>query len=194
MKKIVIATHNRGKLEEYKSYLAPLGYETLSLSDLGISAKSPEIGESYFEIAENKASFYSRFTKLPIVTEDSGLEIHALANFPGIKSDRWMEGTGRQKNLAIIQKMVGISDRRALFKVVIVYKHKRRLVTFTGEMRGEIAAKPEGVMGFGYDPIFYVPQLKRTLAQATQFEKNQLSFRGQAMQKLASYLTRYKPE
>ena len=194
MKKIVIATHNRGKLEEYRSYLTPLDYEVVSLSDLGISAKSPETGESYFEIAEGKASFYSKFTKLPIVAEDSGLEIHALANFPGVTSDRWMNGTSRQKNHAIIQKMAGIIDRRAVFRVVIVYKHKKRLVTFTGEMSGEIAAKPEGVMGFGYDPIFYVPQLKRTLAQATQFEKNQLSFRGQAMQKLASYLTKYKPE
>ena len=194
MKKIVIATHNRGKLEEYRSYLTPLDYEVVSLSDLGISAKSPETGESYFEIAEGKASFYSKFTKLPIVAEDSGLEIHALANFPGVTSDRWMNGTSRQKNLAILRKLVSIADRRALFKVVIVYKHKKRLVTFTGEMIGEIAAKPEGVMGFGYDPIFYVPELKRTLAQATQFEKNQLSFRGQAMQKLASYLTKYKPE
>ena len=189
MKKIVIATHNRGKLEEYKSYLAPLGYETLSLSDLGISAKSPEIGESYFEIAENKASFYSRFTKLPIVTEDSGLEIHALANFPGIKSDRWMEGTGRQKNLAIIQKMVGISDRRALFKVVIVYKHKRRLVTFTGEMRGEIAAKPEGVMGFGYDPIFIPNGVSKTFAEIPVEEKNRISHRAIAVKKLTDFLS-----
>ena len=71
---------------------------------------------------------------------------------------------------------------------------KGKIVTFGGEMRGEITKESEGVMGFGYDPIFYVPELKRTLAKITHFEKNKISHRGQAMQKLVSYLNKYKPE
>lgn len=194
MKKILIATHNKDKLEEYKSYLSPQGFNVISLKDLDISAESPEEGDSYVEIAENKAHYYSEFTKLPIIAEDSGLEIHALGNFPGIRSERWLKGSARVKNLAIIQKMKQVKDRRSVFQIAIVYMHRTKIVTFTGEMRGEISYKPEGVMGFGYAPIFYVPELKRTLAKITLFEKNKVSHRGQAMKKLVSYLNKYKPE
>jgi XTP/dITP diphosphohydrolase len=194
VKKVLVATHNIGKLEEYKNFLSPIGFRVKSLADEGIETIAPETGNSYLEIAQKKAVFYARFSKLPIIAEDSGLEILALRGFPGIRSSTWSEGSARQKNLAIIKKMDGITNRRATFKVVIVYLHKKKFVTFTGQMSGEIAQKPSGVMGFSYDPIFYVPSLKRTLAQITQFEKNQLSFRGLVMKKLVSYLKRYKPE
>ena len=193
-KKVLIATHNKGKLEEYKLYLNPIGYKVVSLSDEGIGEVALEQGTSYLEIAQNKALFYSRFSGLPIVAEDSGLEILSWEDFPGIRSNTWMEGTDRDKNLALLEKIKNLVDRRAVFKVAIVYLRKKKFVLFTGEMRGYIAHKPEGVMGFGYDPIFYIPSLKRTLAQITQFEKNELSFRGLAMKKLVSYLKKYKPQ
>jgi XTP/dITP diphosphohydrolase len=194
MKKVLVATTNKGKLEEYKGYLSPIGYKILSLRDEKIDKIAPETGYTYLEIAQNKAHFYSKYSKQPIIAEDSGLEISALRGFPGIRSNAWMAGTNHQKNLAILKKMKHLTDRRAVFKVVIVYLHKKKFVTFTGEMRGEIAKKSEGIMGFGYDPVFYYPPLKRTLAQITQFEKNELSFRGLAMKKLASYLKKYKPQ
>lgn len=194
MKKILVATHNKGKLEEFRTYLHSTGYEVVDLNSVGVNEVSPEIGNSYLEIAQNKAIFYSKFSKLPIIAEDSGLEILSWKNFPGIKSHTWMEGTDEQRSKAILKKMEGIPDRRAVFKVVIVYMKKGKIVTFGGEMRGEITKESEGVMGFGYDPIFYVPELKRTLAKITHFEKNKISHRGQAMQKLVSYLNKYKPE
>ena len=91
MKKILIATHSEGKLQEYKSYLNQLDYNLVSLNDLNIKAVSPETGSTFLGNAQNKALFYSKFTKLPIVAEDSGLEIHTLHGFPGVLSDRWMK-------------------------------------------------------------------------------------------------------
>ena len=194
MKEIAVATHNKGKLEEYKNYLNPLGYKVLSLDNLGITEEAPEEGESFLEVAENKAIFYSKLTHKPIVADDSGLEILALGGFPGVKTNRWMEGSDREKNIAIEQKMKDKKDRRATFKAIIVYKKGKTLVRFQGELSGEISAKPRGVMGFGYDPIFYLPTLKRTLGELLLFEKNQISHRAKALQKLVSYLKKYKAQ
>src|SRR4030042_2514976 len=193
MRKILIATHNQGKLEEYKSYLSPLGYKLVSLSDLGINDVSPEVGDTFLEAAQNKAFFYSKFTHLPMVAEDSGLEINVLHGFPGVLSDRWMEGDASEKNLSIIKKMEGIQDRKAVFKAALVYLFKKERVSFEGQVFGEIAKKPEGIMGFGYDPLFYIPSTKRNMAQILLLEKNQISHRSQALQKLVSYLKKYKP-
>ena len=194
MKKILIATHSEGKLQEYKSHLGQLDYKLVSLMELGIKDISPEVGNTFLEVAQNKASFYSRFTKLPIVAEDSGLEIHALGGFPGVLSDRWMKGSEAQRNLGILIKMRNIRDRKATFRAVIVYIHKKEQVSFMGQMSGEITYKPEGIMGFGYDPIFYVPARKRTLGQIVLLEINQISHRAQAIQKLTSYIKKYKPQ
>lgn len=194
MKRVLIATSNAGKLEEYKSYLESAGFKAISLSDEGIDSTAPEKGKSYSEIAENKAQFYSKHTKLPLVAEDSGLEIHALRGFPGVETARWMAGSDEVKNLAIIQKMKGIKYRKAIFKVVLVYLHKKEIVRFQGEMIGEIAEKPQGIMGFGFDQIFYIPEKKRTLAELLLFEKNKISARGQALKKLVSYLKKFSPQ
>ncbi len=192
MKKILIATTNKGKLKEYQSYLSPLGYKIVSLDDKGIKAEAPEEGNSFLEIAEKKALFYSKYTKLPVVADDSGIEILSLGGFPGVKSDRWFSGSEEGKNKALLQKLFQKTDRRAVFTTVIVYMHKKTIVRFEGKLFGEIALKPEGNMGFGYDPIFYVPKMKRTLAQILLFEKNEISHRALAMRKLASYLKKYR--
>ncbi len=191
-KKILIATTNIGKLEEYKDYLVPLGYKVLSLKDLGIEVEAPEKGNSYSQIAENKASFYAKYSKLPIVTDDTGLEVISLGNFPGLKSNRWFEGSDEDKNRALLQKLGESKDRRAVFKTVIVYLHKKTTVRFEGELYGQITTKLQGRTGFGYDPIFLVPEVNRTLADLLLFEKNKVSHRGVALRKLASYLKKYK--
>ena len=193
MKKILIATSNKGKFEEYKSYLYPMGFVPVSLEEEGINFTPEEVGKTYLEIARNKAKEYSKYTKLPVVAEDSGLEIYVFWDFPGVYSDRWMVGTSDQKNEAILEKMKGIEYRRATFRVVVVYLHKKEFVHFEGEMSGEISNTAEGVKGSGYGRIFYIPEKKRTLAQILIFEKNKISHRGKAIQKLASYLKRYKP-
>lgn len=193
-KKILVATTNVGKLEEYKNFLDPLGYKVVSLKDEKISDEAPENGVSYTEIAECKAKFYAKYTNLPLVAEDSGLEIFSLDSFPGINSNRWMSGSAADKNQAILNKMRGISDRRSVFKTVIVYLYGKTLVRFDGELPGEIAKKPQGKMGFGYDPIFYIPSLHKTLAELILMEKNKISHRAHALQKLTSYLKKYSHE
>lgn len=190
-KKILVSTTNIGKLEEYKHFLEPLGYEVISLKDNGIREEASEKGDSFTEIAEGKAKFYSKYTRLPLVAEDSGLEIFSLDSFPGINSNRWMSGSVADKNQAILNKMRGITNRRAVFKAVIVYLHGKTLVRFDGELPGEIATKPQGKMGFGYDPIFYIPSLHKTLAELLLMEKNKISHRAHALQKLTSYLKKY---
>ncbi|MEX0616756.1 MAG: RdgB/HAM1 family non-canonical purine NTP pyrophosphatase [Candidatus Woykebacteria bacterium] len=188
MKKILIATHNKGKLEEYRSFLTPIGFEVVSLEDEKIKAEAPEEGGYYLEIARSKALFYSKFSKLPIITDDSGLEIKALGGFPGISSDRWMEGSAEDKNKMILHKMRATNDRRAKFKAVTVFFHKNNYTYFEGEVNGEISLKPSGVGGFGYDSIFYISEKKRTMAELTLSEKNKISHRAKALQKLVSYL------
>jgi XTP/dITP diphosphohydrolase len=191
-KKILVATHNKGKLQEFKSFLTPLGFGVVSLDSEGITQDAPETGKSFLEIARNKALFYSKLSKLPIIAEDSGLEIHALRGFPGIKTHRWLEGSNKERNAAILEKMGGVVDRRATFKVVIAYRYKKDFVHFEGEMKLEIAKKIEGGAGFGYDPILYVPEKDSTLAQMPLFLKNQISHRAKALRKLTSYLRNYK--
>src|SRR3989344_1682156 len=171
-KKIFVATTNLGKLEEYRNYLEPLGYTVLGMKDLGIGEEAPEKGETFLQIAENKALFYSNYTKLPIVADDSGLEVIALDNFPGIKSNRWVEGSDQTKNKALLLKLKNETDRRSVFKTAIVYLHRKIMVRFEGELYGLIAADPRGQTGFGYDPIFLVPGIKRTLGELLLFEKN----------------------
>ncbi len=122
------------------------------------------------------------------------MEIYALGGFPGINSNRWQQGSDEERNTALLRKMKNIKDRRAAFKAVIVYLHKKELVHFDGEIQGLIAYKQEGVTGFGYDPIFYIPKMKRTFAQLLLFEKNKISHRAQALQKLVSYLKKYWPQ
>lgn len=191
MSKILVATHNKGKSEEYKSYLDNLGFKIVGLDEEGINSAAEEVGNSYIEIAERKASFYSKYTNLPLIADDSGLEIYALGGFPGVNSNRWVKGSDSERNFALLNKMEKIKDRRAIFKTIIVYLHKKTFVRFAGELSGEISYKPSGVTGFGYDPIFYVPKMKRTLGELLLFEKNQISHRSQALQKLASYLKKY---
>lgn len=191
-KKILVATTNFDKLEEYKKFLELIGFEVVSLKDEQINEEAPENGNSYTEIAENKAKFYSKYTHLPLVTEDSGLEIFSLKGFPGINSNRWMGGTDVEKNQALLNKLRNTTDRRAVFKAVIVYLHKKSLVRFEGELYGEISKKPQGSMGFGYDPIFYIPSLNKTFAELILMEKNKISHRAHALQKLVSYLKKYQ--
>lgn len=192
--KILVAIHNQNKLEEYKSFLSTYKIDVVSLRKEKISVHAPEVGNTYLEMAQNKALFYSRLTKLPLVTEASGLEIHALGAFPGIRSDTWLHATDKERNLELIKKMQGVKDRKSFYKLVMVYLHRKRLVPFSGEISGQIAQKPEGIIGADYDPIFYIPSKKRTLGQILLFEKREFSPRAQALQKLVSYLKKYEPQ
>ena len=193
MGKILVATRNKIKFQEYESLLSQVNLDLISLFDAGINQVYDEIGDSYLDIAKNKAEFYSKYSHLPVVADTSGLEIHALRGFPGIYSHRWMKGTFKEINNSLLERMSGAKDRLANLLVVIIYLNKKNFVYFEGKIKVEIAYKAEGTMGFGYDPIIYVPEKKRTLAQIPLFERNQISHRAIALQKLASFLRKYKP-
>lgn len=193
MKKILIATHNKNKFQEYDSILSPNGFKLSGLFDIGVTEKAPETGNSYLDIARNKAEFYSHHSKLPIIADTSGLEIHTLNGFPGADSHRWMSGSAAEFNNAILEKMKHAKDRLAKLRVVTVYLYKKDFAYFEGEIKVSIAYKNEGVLGFGYDPITYVLKKNRTLGQIPLFERNQISHRSVALQKLASYLGKFKP-
>src|SRR3990172_4755049 len=193
MGNILVATHNKIKFQEYESLLSQVNFGLVKLSDIGIGQVHNEIGDSYLDIAKNKAEFYSKYSKLPLIADTSGLEIHALRGFPGIYSHRWMKGTFKEINNSLLERMSGAKDRLANLLVVIIYLNKKNFVYFEGKIKVEIAYKAQGVLGFGYDPIIYIPEKKRTLAQIPLFERNQISHRALALQKLASFLRKYKP-
>lgn len=188
MKDIVIATGNINKVKEYKEMLEPLGYTVKSLSDFD-PIEIIEDGNSFEENALIKAKTLQKHTGLVCIADDSGLEIEALDNRPGIYSARWLgEATYREKNEKILELLQDKDNRKAKFTCVIAYVSDEVEKTFKGELFGEISQEIKGENGFGYDPIFYVPDMKMTNAEMTPEVKNSISHRGQATRKFLEFL------
>jgi XTP/dITP diphosphohydrolase len=185
---LVIATRNQGKLREFRDLLRPLGSAVLSLSDISVDAEPEESGSSFAENARLKAIEYSRFTRFPVLADDSGLEVVALGGAPGIRSARYAgEGasdTDRiRKLLAEIGKAGG--KREARFVCALALAQEGILLKEAdGECAGIIIDEPRGTNGFGYDPIFLFPQLNKTFAELSEDEKNQHSHRSKAVASL----------
>jgi len=194
MPKLLVASSNQGKIREYSVLLDNLGYEIVTLDNLGI-AKSvvTELGSSYEENATLKALTYARLSQLITLADDSGLEVDALQGEPGIHSAR-LAGQGASDedrvNLLLARMRDIPWDRRsARFKCVIAIATPQGQVTLChGECSGLIALEPRGSNGFGYDPIFYFPELGRTMAELPLKMKNQLSHRARAAQQAREVL------
>lgn len=193
MRKVVLATHNAGKAKELNAMLSGLDMEIVAQSALGVP-EAEETGLTFIENAILKARNASAHTKLPAIADDSGLEVDALEGAPGIHSARYA-GTpsNDQANLKkLLQAMQDVPDfsRTARFRCVIVYlKHAQDpapLVT-EGVWEGSILRAPKGSNGFGYDPVFWVPEKGRSSAELPPEVKNQLSHRGQALTRLAAH-------
>lgn len=191
MVKVLIATHNRGKLREYADLLADvagdLAVEWLSLDDVGISAEAEETGTTMEENARLKALTYARLSGLLTLADDSGLEVDALGGAPGVQSARFGgpeadDGDRIAKLLALMQD-VPPNERGAQFRCVIaVSTPQGEVYTSEGVCRGQIAYEPRGTHGFGYDPIFHIPGLRMTLAEAEPRIKNRISHRARAVE------------
>lgn len=188
---LLIATRNAGKLRELKTLLSDLPFQLLSLDDFpqldGVDVD--ETGDSYQANAQLKATIYGNQANVLSLAEDSGLEVSALNNFPGINSDRWLTGTYQDKNLALIAKIDSLGkdvDRSARFvNVTCLYNpidQSRQF--FRGEGLGSIARHPTGSDGFGYDPIFIPQSYDQSLAELGQDIKNQISARARAINQL----------
>jgi XTP/dITP diphosphohydrolase len=192
LQKIVIATRNSGKLGEFHTLLAPLNSTLLSLRDISLDIEVEETGSSFKENACLKAIEYSRLTQLPVLADDSGLEVEALGGRPGIHSARYA-GPGASDSDRIQKLLKELKDvgvrRQARFVCVLALAHSGELLrTSEGECRGIIADEPRGSNGFGYDPIFLFPKLGKTYAELSESEKNQYSHRAHAVVSLLQRL------
>lgn len=183
---IVFATGNEGKMREVRMILADLGMEILSMKEAGVHADIVEDGETFAQNAEIKAKAIWARTGGIVLADDSGLAVDYLGGEPGVYSARYMgEDTSYDiKNQAIIDRLKGAKgkERSARFVCDIAAVLPDGTVIHTeGFMEGQIAEKPAGTEGFGYDPILYIPELGVTSAELTLEQKNQISHRGKAL-------------
>lgn len=192
--RLVLASSNAGKLREFNVLLADLGFEVLRQADLGVT-DAEETGLSFVENALLKARHASQKTGLAALADDSGLVVDALAGQPGIYSARFAgqptnDAANNAKLLAAL-KAVPAEQRTARFRCCIVLvRHPTDPVPLIAEAswEGYILTAPQGQQGFGYDPLFYVPSHACTAAELEASEKNRISHRGQAMQRLRTLL------
>ena len=193
--KFVLATHNPGKLKEMGAILSQFGVEVVSPKDLGITVDVEETGATFAENAMLKAKAICAAAKLPAIADDSGLCVDALNGGPGVYSARYggegLDDKGRY--MLLLNSMRGQPTRAAHFACAIacVFPNGDEL-TAEGRCDGTIAFAPIGEGGFGYDPVFFVPELKKTFGQLTAEEKSAISHRGRALavfvEKLETYL------
>ncbi len=183
--RLLIATHNRGKIREYKNLLEGIPFQLVGLDDVGISHDIEETGHTFSENAILKAQAYSRESGLPTLADDSGLEVDALSGEPGVYSSRYAgPDAGDPERIAfLLQKLAqsGSPLRTARFRCVIALaKPTGETVTAGGACEGVIIDTPRGSGGFGYDPIFFLPDKGCTMAELPSAVKNQISHRARA--------------
>ena len=188
---LVAATRNEGKRKEYEFLFRKLPIEIKGLSDYPEIPEFSEQGSSFEEIATKKAQFASKMLAIPSLADDSGLAVEALNGAPGIFSARYAGkwADDYHNNLKLLEELDGKERRTAAFFCSIALaKPDGQTLTYTGACSGIILHKPFGTGGFGYDPLFYYPPLKKTFAQLSADDKNAVSHRGRAIKKLAADL------
>jgi XTP/dITP diphosphohydrolase len=191
VRKLLVATTNEGKRREIAGILNGVPVALVGLADLPAIPELEETGRTFAENARMKALYYDRKTGLPSVADDSGLEIAALDNAPGIHSARW-HGTDYPVKFRKIYELLrerGQSAGAARFVChVALARNGRILFEAEGFVNGQVAPEPRGTHGFGYDPIFFYPPLGRTLAEIERNQKATVSHRGKAFAALRRYL------
>ena len=188
MPRLLLATGNRAKLYELKSLLQDLSYELVTPSEVGISIEVEETGSSLEENARLKASLSAARSGLMALADDSGLEVDALGGKPGVLSARYAgkNASDAERINYLLSQLKGVpwEERQACFRCVIaIAMPDDQVELFSGECQGIITLEPKGEGGFGYDPIFYLPQLGKTMAELPLEVKNRVSHRGQAAAK-----------
>jgi len=193
MPKLLLATSNPGKIREYRFLLDSLGYQITTLAEKGIVKAIIESGSNYEQNARLKAVAYTKLSQLTALADDSGLEVDALNGEPGIKSARFAgeSATDADKVNVLLAKLKDVpwEKRTARFKCVIAIANPGgRVELCYGECHGMIALEATGRNGFGYDPIFFFPEIGKTMAELPFEIKNQISHRAQASQKARQLL------
>jgi XTP/dITP diphosphohydrolase len=196
-RRIVFATGNKGKVKEIQLIMADTGMETVSMKEAGIDIDIEENGNSYEENALIKARAVAKFTDDIVMADDSGLEVDALGKEPGIYSARYLgEDTPYSiKNADIIKRLEGVPDEertaRFVCAIAAVLPDGRELTT-RATIEGRIGYEEKGANGFGFDPIFYVPEFGRTTAELSEEEKNRVSHRGKALELMKEELRKHE--
>jgi XTP/dITP diphosphohydrolase len=195
--KIVLASGNKGKLREFSQVLGDLNVEVIPQSEYNVS-DAEETGLSFVENAILKARHAAQATGLPALADDSGLEVDALQGAPGIYSARFSgaDATDEKNNHLLLEKLQGVPavKRTARFRCVLAFMRHANDPTpliCQGSWEGVILEQLSGENGFGYDPLFFIPELKKTSAQLPSDEKNKISHRGQAVALLKESIKPY---
>ena len=190
--KLIIATHNSDKEKELKSVLDDFPVDVISLYQFPEIGEIEETGSTLYENAKLKADTVNKITNLPCLGDDTGLEVDALEGAPGVYSSRYAgENVSYEDNVAKLLREMSSTPyekRTARFRTIIFYTDGERELYTQGEIKGYITKEQRGKNGFGYDPVFYIPDVKKTMAELTPAEKNKLSHRGQAMRKFRKLL------
>ena len=191
--RLLIATHNPGKLIELTWLLGDVPFDLISLADAGIHHQVDETGETFEQNAALKAETYARLSGLPTLADDSGLEVDALGREPGVRSSRYAgaDASDDQRIAFLLQKLQNIPEQAwtARFRCVIAVAWPSDPVRlYTGECLGRIVREPRGTNGFGYDPVFLLPERGKTMAELSAEEKNRVSHRSVAARKAAAAL------
>ena len=199
MPQLLLATNNQGKVAEFRQLLEGCGWELVTPADIGLDLHVDETGQSYAENAIIKAEAYAKASGLVTLADDSGLEVDALGGRPGPLSARYAgrDRTDEERVQALLQELAGISDeeRSARFRCVIAIAEPHgRVELVEGTVEGRIAHEPRGENGFGYDPVFLLPERGLTAAELPPGEKNAVSHRGAATQEARTVLERWLRE
>jgi XTP/dITP diphosphohydrolase len=184
---IVIATCNPGKIAEIRDLLTGFQVKIKNLDDFGPLPVVEEDGKTFDDNAYKKASFTAKILGIPALADDSGLVVEALNGAPGVLSARYAgeNATDQQRCAKLLREMAGQVNRRAAFECVIsIAVPSGPALTYEARCEGLIAERPAGQSGFGYDPIFFYPPLKKTFAQLTREEKSRVSHRGRALNEM----------
>ena len=192
---IVLATHNRDKREELQEALSEFTVKILSLNDFPFIGEIEEVGQTLLENSMIKAKTVHNLTQLPVIADDTGLEVEALNGAPGIYSARYAgEDVTYEDNVnKLLAEMenIPLENRKAQFRTVISFVDKDRELWREGTIKGIIGETAKGKNGFGYDPVFFVPELEKTFSELSIGEKNRISHRGLAMKKFRILLREY---
>ncbi|HJX70021.1 MAG TPA: RdgB/HAM1 family non-canonical purine NTP pyrophosphatase [Dehalococcoidia bacterium] len=193
MPRLLLATRNPAKVREYSLLFQGSPFPVTTLAEEGVNIEVSETGNTLEENARIKATAYAIQSQFLVVADDSGLEVEALGGEPGPLSARYAgkDATDKERIALLLSRLQGVpwEKRTARFRCVIAIASSSRILGLCeGECRGVINFEPKGEEGFGYDPIFYLPELDRTMAELPLEEKNQVSHRGRAAQKAIQVL------
>ncbi len=194
MKRLIVATQNSGKIQEITDILAGFPYEVVAVRECQIDFHVEEDGRTYQENAIKKARYVAQKIGCLSIADDSGLEVDALDGAPGLYSARFGGGelSPSEKNALLLQKLIGISERHARFRCVIaVVSPDGQRETAEGVCEGEIGTEGRGTFGFGFDPVFIVPEYQKTMAELAPAVKNRISHRARALQQLPQLLKKF---